>query len=204
MFGDPKLVSEQTKMQLSAELATPVPAQYRMLGLRFEFGSDSGKRSADVIVFTGSEASSSRDIMAAPPGLNPSGYLPRVSDYNDYHCGLDFATSLDWKSTWFDSSGDVVACGTTMKVPESSAVWLTALELLPSSSDAVFMMTDEKQKSVAWSVDGAAPKSMDADPFGRVVAALGPLSPGSHTLRYGAAADNLNQQICFQPFSSGR
>jgi hypothetical protein len=74
-FGDPKLISEQTKMQLSADLTKPVPAKYRMLGLRFEFGLDSGKRSSDVIVFTGSEASSNRDIMAAPPGLN----LPAIS-----------------------------------------------------------------------------------------------------------------------------
>jgi hypothetical protein len=61
MFGDPKLESEQTKMQLSADLARPVPIRYRMLGLRFEFGLDAGKRSSDVVVFTGSEASNNHD-----------------------------------------------------------------------------------------------------------------------------------------------
>ena len=203
-FGDPRLVSEQTKMQLSANLAKVVPQDYRLLGLRFEFGLDGGKRSSDVIVFTGSQASNSRDIMAAPPGLDPSGYLPRVADYYDYHCGVDFAASLDWKHSWFDSHGDVLPCNTGMNVPESGAVWLTALELSLSSSDAVFIMADEKQKNVVWSIDGSVPKSMDADRFGRAVVALGPLSPGSHTLMYGATAGSLNQQICFQPFSAAR
>ena len=46
-------------MQLSADLAKPVPVRFRMLGVRLEFGSGSGKRSSDVIVLTGSQATSS-------------------------------------------------------------------------------------------------------------------------------------------------
>ncbi|HVR46204.1 MAG TPA: hypothetical protein VMT95_06170 [Candidatus Binatia bacterium] len=205
MFNDPKLVSEQTKMQLSADLAKVAPSQYRMLGLRFEFGLDSGKRSSDVIVFTGSEASHDRDVMdTAPPGLNPSGYLPRVADYDDYHCGVDFATSLDWKRAWFDASSDVVACKSAMIVPESASVWLTALELRPTRSDGVFVMLDEKQKRLFWSLDGAEPQYAKADQFGRAVVPMGQLSQAAHTLAFGPVATRLDQQVCFRPFLATR
>jgi hypothetical protein len=205
VFGDPKLVPEQTKMQLSASLAKVAPSQYRMLGLRFEFGLDSGKRTSDVVVFTGSNTSSDRDIMdTAPPGLNPSGYLPRVPDYDDYHCGIDFATSLDWKRNWFDKHGDVVACTSAMPIPESAAVWLTALELQPTSSDAIFLMLDTKQKGLFWSLDGAPAQHATADQFARAVVPMGQLSQIVHTLRFGPVATRLDQQICFRPFLATR
>jgi hypothetical protein len=205
MFRDPKLVPEQTKMQLNADLAKVVPSQYGMLGLRFEFGLDSGKRSSDVIVFTGSESSKDRDIMdTAPSGLNPSGYLPRVADYDDFHCGVDFATSLDWKRTWFDASSDVVACKPAMVIPESAPAWLTALELQFTRSDAVFVMLDEKQKGLFWSLDGSAPQYAKADQFGRAVVPMGQLRQAVHTLKFGPVANNLDQQVCFRPFLATR
>ncbi|HEV3092804.1 MAG TPA: hypothetical protein VGX91_15290 [Candidatus Cybelea sp.] len=204
MFGDPKLAPEQTKMQLSADLSKPVPDKYRMLGLRFEFGLDANKRSSDVIVFTGSQASGNRDIMAAPPGLSPSGYLPRVSDYDDYHCGIDFAASLDWKSTWYDESSDVVACTANKPVPDAPAVWLTALELQSGGSEAVFLMNDDKQKEVFWSLDGSSPQPAKADDFGRAIVSLGRLNQVRHELTFGASAANLSQQVCFRPFLATR
>lgn len=199
MFEDPKLASEQTKMQLSADLLRPVPPQYTLLGLRFEFGLDGGKRSSDVVVFTTSQTSNDRNVMAAPPGLDPSGYLPRVPDYDDYHCGVDFATSLDWHSSWFDTGSDVVPCKAPANIPESSAVWLMALELLPAGSNAVFSITSEKQRGVFWSLDDAPPQFAKSDDFRRSVVDLGRLSRRNHTLIYGSAAAKLDQQICFRP-----
>jgi hypothetical protein len=113
-------------------------------------------------------------------------------------------TSLDWSSAWFDSSGDVVACKPPVIVPEFGEVWLTALELQPASSDAVFMMADEKQKSVVWSLDGATAKAAGADRFGRAVVPLGQLDPGIHTLQYGSTAGKLDQKVCFRPFLATR
>jgi len=202
MFGDPRLASEETKMQLSADLAKPVPAQYRMVGLRFEFGSQVGKRSSDVIVFTGSKETNLGNVMdTAPPGLNPSAYLPRVPNYFDYRCGVDFATSLDWKDSWFDTGSDVVACKAPMPIPKSSTVWLSALELQRTRSDAVFLMV-KRQAAVYWSVDGAAPQRAGGDRFGRAVVPLGRLSQSAHTLAFGPAAANLDSQVCFHPFST--
>ena len=203
MFGDPKLKSEQTKMQLSADLLEAVPEQYRLLGLRFEFGRKAGKRTSDVVVFTPSTLMRGGNIMdTAPPGLRPSGYLSRVPDYNDVGCAVDFATSLDWKRSWFDGGSDVVACPAPMPVPESVPVWLTALELRQTSSDAVFLMP--KGKSVSWSLDGSTPKVMDSDASGRAVVSLRQPSQSAHTLTFGADAAALDQQICFRPFYSAR
>ena len=174
-----------------------------MLGLRYEFGLKAGSRSSDVVVFTPSSLRRGGNIMdTAPPGLRPSGYLPRVPNYNDVRCAVDFATSLDWKRTWFDKGSDVVACPAPMPVPESVPVWLTALELRQAGSDAVFLMPNEK--SVSWSVDGSSPKVVDSDAFGRAVVSLGQLSQSVHTLKFGAAAATLDQQVCFRPFSAAR
>ena len=206
MFGDPSLKSEETKMELGAALASPVPSQYRLLGLRFEFGVRAGKHDADVIVFTGSDVASGGNIMdTAPPGLHPSGYLPRVRDYNDARCGVDFTTSLDWQTTWFDATSDVVACAAPMPVPVPGAgpVWLTALELRQAGSDAVFL-TAQANAGVFWSVDGSPPQFTKPDGFGRAVVPLGRLRPAPHTLTSGAVATKLDQQVCFRPFSSAR
>jgi hypothetical protein len=203
MFGDPRLKSEETKMQLSAGLAKPAPSQYRMLGLRFEFGVKAGKHDSDVVVFTGSDASSRNIMDTAPPGLRPSGYLPRVPNYDDARCGVDFTTSLDWKNSWFDAASDVVACTVPMPVTGSERVWLTALELRQTSSDAVFLMA-RADDGVYWSVDGSAPQLTKPDGFGRAVVPLGQLGQSAHTLTFGATATKLDQQVCFRPFSAAR
>jgi hypothetical protein len=200
-FGDPKLLAEQTKMQLSAALAKPAPRKYRELGLRFEFGVAAGKRSADVIIFTGSEAYDSRDIMAAPPGLQPSGYLPRVPDYEDYRCAVDFATSLDRRDAWYDANGDVVPCGTPTIILDSSTIWLTALELQPQSTEAIFLMINSKQKGVFWRLGTGTTAFQSADVFGRSVVSIPTADKANQMLSYGSSADSVNQHICFRPFN---
>lgn len=91
-----------------------------------------------------------------------------------------------------------------IKVPESSAVWLTALELLPTDSGAAFLMTDDKQQGVFWSVDDSRPQFAKSDDFHRSIVDLGRLSQTTHALRYGSIATKLDQQICFRPFSIKR
>lgn len=203
-FGDPNFAAEETKMQLSASLSKPVASQYRLIGLRFEFGLDGGARSSDVIVFTGSQPSGDRGIMAVPNGLNPSAYLTRVEDYDDYGCGVDFATPLDWTGAWFDTSSDVVACKSSTPVIESGSVYLSALELRPASADAVFLMNDKGQKGLYWSLDGSAPQYAEADGFGRATVTLGQLAQTAHALAFGPASGKLDQQMCFRPFLATR
>jgi hypothetical protein len=188
-FDDPKLQGEETKMQLSAAAAKPVPTKYQAVGLRFEFGLAAHNRSEDVVVFTSGH-------------LAPSGYLPRVDDYDDYRCAVDFATSLDRKTAWFDAQSDIVPCSSAAPIPRTGSVWLTALELEPHNTDAVFLTTD-REKGVYWNLNGTGTQFEPADDFGRAVVSFGHIDSGIFSLSYGAAPDKLDQRVCFHPFLNG-
>ncbi len=199
MFGDPKLVSEETKLQLSADLDRPVPAQYQIAGLRFEFGRTE-KHSADIVVFTGT-GEHAHDVMAAPVGLDPSGYLPRVPSYEDSRCGVDFVASFDGAVAWFDAASSIVACpGKPQPIVYPGDVWLTALELLPNHTDAVFLLTGKGQSAVSWQLEPGSVRTGSDDGFGRVVAPLATSKSGTYVLRYGPSAQNLSQEVCFHAF----
>ncbi len=199
MFGDPKLVSEETKLQLSADLDKPAPAQYQEVGLRFEFGRTESKHSADIVVFTGA-GEHTHDVMAAPVGLDPSGYLPRVSGYEDSRCGVDFVTSFDRKAAWFDAASDMVPCPGQPPIATPADVWLTALELLPMRTDAVFLLTGNRQSRVYWQLDSGSIGMGKDDGFGRVVAPLETSGSGTYTLHYGPNEQSLGQEVCFHAF----
>jgi len=197
MFGDPQLKSEESKLQLSADLAKPVPTEYQKIGLRFELGTHS-KHTSDIVVFTDA-TEHAHDVMFSPAGLDPSGYLPRVAGYEDYVCGVDFATSLDRKSTWFDAQSDVVPCaGSQTPISEEPKVFLTALEISPSSTDAVFLLA-KGQASAFWRLGAGAVQSGRDDGFGRVVGRVLTPNRTAYVLHYGAEPDNLDQTVCFYP-----
>jgi hypothetical protein len=211
-FGDPALKSEETKLQLGGDLARPVPSEFQELGLRFEFGI-STKRTADIIVFTGTKTGSSGDIMGPPPGLRPSGYLPRVPGYDDFRCGVDFAASLDRRDIWIDAGSDWVPCPD--KQPASAGVgrvWLTALEILPNRTDAVFLLSGEGQGAAFWRLghwrfygdpidwDSGSVQAGKDDGFGRVVAPLETPGDDVYALRYGTSSKDLTQEVCFHAF----
>jgi hypothetical protein len=199
MFGDPKLQSEETKLQLSADLQKPAPPEFQQVALRFEFGEPQS-HSADIVMFTGA-SENAHDVMAAPPGLDPSGYLPRVPGYETSRCGVDFATSFDRSTAWFDTKSDIVACpGKPLPIASPADVWLTALELLPGHADAVFLLTGKAQSAVSWRFQTESVRAGKDDGFGRVVAPLATPRDGTYILRYGASAQKLDQEVCFHAF----
>jgi hypothetical protein len=203
MFGDPKLKGEESKMRLSANLAEPVPVAFLELGLRFEFGPVATPTSK-IVVFTGSIPDKNRNVMSDPVQLRPSAYLPRVADYDIVRCGVDFATSLDRKTSWYDGLSSVISCTASDKQTsiEYSPVWLSALELRRDAADAVFLMTAEHQTRVSWSLDGGAPRTATADEFDRAIVPIS-VPPGTyHSLRYGGDATALAQEICFRSFGA--
>lgn len=203
MFGDPKLKGEESKMRLSANLAEPVPAVFLELGLRFEFGPVAAPTSK-IVVFTGSIPDGNRNVMSDPVDLRPSAYLPRVSDYEVVRCGVDFATSLDRKTSWYDGLSSVISCKTSDKdTPiQYSPVWLSALELRTGGAEAIFLMTAEHQTRVSWSLDGGTPRTSTADDFDRAIVPLSLPAGAYHSLRYGEDATVMTQVVCFRSFDA--
>jgi len=203
MFGDPNLKGEETKMQLSAFLANNV-GKFEVIGLRFEFGLTTGKRTSGIVVFTRPLPSNQpRDIMAVVTDLEPSAYLQRVPNYDDYRCAVDFAQSTDGRNVWYDVRSHLVPCtgakGAVLR--EASPVRLSALEFKPGHTDAVFL-TDNKEQAVFVQLDARTSLHTRADQFARAIVPLRLSAAPIHSITYGVREGVLDQEVCFRAFSA--